>query len=89
MVKHKQKVLESYLTGFITGSRVLTKSFVLVKYIRFSQDQFRGKYQKCTAKSCQTQKQAGAELGQAKISAIQICANYVNVGFGIIFLHLV
>ena len=44
MVKHKQKVLESYLTGFITGSRVLTKSFVLVKYIRFSQDQFRGKY---------------------------------------------
>ena len=44
MVKNKQKVLESYLTGFITGSRVLTKSFVLVKYIRFSQDQFRGKY---------------------------------------------
>ena len=65
MVKHKQKVLESYLTGFITGSRVLTKSFVLFKYIRFSQDQFRGKYQKCTAKSFQPQKQAGAELCQA------------------------
>ena len=44
MVKHQQKVLESYLTGFIIGSRVLTKAFVLVKYIRFSQDQFREKY---------------------------------------------
>ena len=41
MVKHQQK---SYLTEFITGSRVLTKSFVLVKYIKFSQDQFREKY---------------------------------------------
>ena len=55
MVKHQQKVLESYLTGFITGSRVLTKSFVLVKHIKFSQDQFR-------------EKQAGAELCQAQAS---------------------